>query len=140
MPTDELYAKDTGGTWRRAKPAYVKTSGVWQPVVSAWVKVSGTWHQVYGDSLRLTASGTVNGPNAWTFTCAVWCDPGKTIPGGGHGSTVVLFDTNTLLEVATFTDVRTLNTPITTDETASYTAEVYTKAGTVADSVIFTPT
>jgi hypothetical protein len=141
MALDQFWGKDAGGTWRRALPLYVKDAGVWQRAKTAWVKVAGTWQQVYGDSLHLTASGTVIGANSWTFNYGVFADSGNTVEGGGVGTVVTLEVEVSSLIYGTYTDVGgSGNTaPVDVDETVAYRARLYDKAGAEVDSVVFTP-
>lgn len=141
MAVDRLYGKDAGGTWRRAKPAYVKVAGSWQRVKTVWVKVAGSWTQVFGEAVSLTASGTVLGVNSWTFNYSIYANAGNTVDGGGVGCDVVLKTSPGGITYATYSDVGgTGNSePVDVDETSAYTAELYDKAGTLVDSVTFTP-
>lgn len=139
MATDQVFAKAT--TWRQGKPLYVKVAGTWQRVKTVWVKVTGTWTQVFGEAVSLTASGTVIGANSWTFNYGVFAETGDTIPGGGLGAVVRLQTEPGAIIYADYSDVGGAgNTaPVDVDETASYKAILFDKAGAEVDSVIFTP-
>lgn len=138
MPADQLFAKDSGGTWRQARPLYVKEAGAWVRVKEAWVKQAGSWVQVYGDALALNCAGTVTGAFTWDFAWSIFS--GGSNPGGGAGCSLTLEDTATTLLIDTYTDAASSGSAsISTDSTASYTAKLYDKAGALVDTVTFTP-